>query len=75
MGTTRVWRLRGQHYRLEGGVCTYCGSKVLPRREVCPECRAQPSVGIPVEIVLSIPLFERRIPVPIAVRVNPPHRH
>jgi hypothetical protein len=75
MRALQIWRLRAHNYRLEGGMCTRCGSKVLPRREVCPECQAQPSVGIPVEVVLSVPLFERRIPVPIAVRVNPFHRY
>jgi hypothetical protein len=73
VGILQVWRLRAHHYRLEGGVCLRCGSKVLPRREVCPQCQAEPCVGIPVEIVSSIPLFERRVPVPIAVRVRPPH--
>jgi uncharacterized OB-fold protein len=30
--------LRNQRYSLVGEVCTTCGSKLFPPRDVCPEC-------------------------------------
>jgi hypothetical protein len=74
MRLPQVWRVRAHNYRLEGGVCKRCGSRALPSRVVCPECQAGPVVRIPVEIVPSLPLFERRIPVPVLVRVELPGR-
>jgi len=74
MQLPQVWRLRTHNYRLEGGACKYCGIKVLTRRAVCPECQGRLPVRIPIEIVSSVPLFERRIPVPVPVRIDPPDR-
>ncbi len=33
------WRLKGQRYRLEGEECPYCGFRIFPPRDVCPECK------------------------------------
>jgi uncharacterized protein len=33
------WRLREQRYQLIGSVCTKCGAKHFPPRQVCNECR------------------------------------
>ena len=34
------WRLNNQRYRLAGTVCSNCGAKFFPPREVCTECRS-----------------------------------
>ena len=41
MDLARNWRLKEQRYRLEGAVCSNCGAKFFPPREVCAECRSQ----------------------------------
>ncbi len=41
MDLARNWRLEAQRYRLEGSVCTECGTKFFPPREVCTECRSR----------------------------------
>jgi uncharacterized OB-fold protein len=38
MGIPRYWRLQSQRYSMVGEVCTECGSKLFPPRDVCPEC-------------------------------------
>ena len=38
MGIPQVWRLQNQNYKLVGEVCTHCGAKIFPPRDVCPEC-------------------------------------
>lgn len=40
MDLARHWRLKDQRYRLEGAVCTHCGARFFPPREVCSECRS-----------------------------------
>ena len=40
MDLARHWRLNDQRYRLEGTVCTTCGAKFLPPRNVCTECKS-----------------------------------
>ena len=42
MGIPQYWRLQQQNYRLVGEVCTRCGNRIFPPRDVCPEC-AQPA--------------------------------
>lgn len=42
MSIARHWRLNNQRYKLVGEVCTGCGSKIFPPRDVCPTC-AQPA--------------------------------
>ena len=34
----RHWRVKKQRYQLAGTVCSDCGNKMFPPREVCPEC-------------------------------------
>jgi uncharacterized OB-fold protein len=38
MNIPRHWRLQDQRYALVGEVCTRCGAKLFPPRDVCPEC-------------------------------------
>jgi uncharacterized OB-fold protein len=38
MGIPQYWRLQRQNYMLVGEVCTHCGVKLFPPRDVCPEC-------------------------------------
>jgi uncharacterized OB-fold protein len=38
MNIPRYWRLQDQRYALVGEVCTRCGAKLFPPRDVCPEC-------------------------------------
>jgi uncharacterized OB-fold protein len=38
MNLPRHWRLRQQRYSLVGEVCTTCGARLFPPRDVCPEC-------------------------------------
>lgn len=33
------WRLREQRYQLIGNVCSKCGTRFFPPRQVCTECR------------------------------------
>lgn len=40
MDLARNWRLKDQRYRMEGVVCTTCGAKFFPPREVCAECKS-----------------------------------
>lgn len=40
MDLARNWRLKDQRYRLEGAVCTACGAKFFPPRQVCSECKS-----------------------------------
>lgn len=39
MGVPQLWRLQQQNYKLVGEVCTRCGNKIYPPRDVCPECQ------------------------------------
>jgi uncharacterized OB-fold protein len=41
MDLARNWRLKDQRYRLEGAVCSNCGAKFFPPREICTECKSQ----------------------------------
>jgi len=38
MRIARNWRTRQQRYNLLGEVCTECGNKIFPPRDVCPHC-------------------------------------
>lgn len=38
MGLPTHWRLKNQRYNLTGEVCSKCGAKLFPPRDVCPEC-------------------------------------
>ncbi len=38
MSLPRYWRLQDQRYAMVGEVCTRCGAKLFPPRDVCPEC-------------------------------------
>jgi len=38
MRIARNWRTRPQRYSLVGEVCTQCGHKIFPPRDVCPHC-------------------------------------
>ncbi|MBC8450540.1 MAG: Zn-ribbon domain-containing OB-fold protein [Chloroflexi bacterium] len=38
MRIARNWRTRQQRYSLVGEVCTECGHKIFPPRDVCPHC-------------------------------------
>jgi uncharacterized OB-fold protein len=38
MNIPRHWRLQNQRYALVGELCTSCGAKLFPPRDVCPEC-------------------------------------
>jgi uncharacterized OB-fold protein len=38
MSIPRNWRLQQQRYRLEGEICEGCGAKIIPARDVCPDC-------------------------------------
>jgi len=38
MEIPRHWRLQNQRYSLVGEVCSRCGGKLFPPRDVCPEC-------------------------------------
>lgn len=38
MDIPRHWRLQKQRYGLTGEVCPHCEAKVIPPRDVCPEC-------------------------------------
>ncbi len=40
MDLARNWRLQDQRYRLEGAVCSTCGAKFFPPRQVCAECKS-----------------------------------
>ena len=40
MGVSQDWRLRKQRYLLMGEICSNCGHKLFPPRDVCPECGA-----------------------------------
>jgi uncharacterized OB-fold protein len=42
MGLPTHWRLKNQRYNLTGEVCSKCGAKLFPPRDVCPEC-SQPA--------------------------------
>ena len=41
MEIPRHWRLKAQHYRLEGLVCPNCGQHIFPSRPICSHCTAQ----------------------------------
>lgn len=34
----RYWRVRDPFYSLTGSVCTRCGAKHFPPRDICPAC-------------------------------------
>ncbi len=38
MEISRHWRLQKYRYGLIGEICSHCGLKVFPPRDVCPEC-------------------------------------
>ena len=38
MQVPRNWRVQKQRYSLVGEVCTQCGNKIFPPRDICPEC-------------------------------------
>lgn len=38
MEVSRNWRLQKQRYGLVGEICNYCGEKIFPPRDVCPNC-------------------------------------
>ena len=38
MEVPRNWRIQKQRYALVGEVCTHCGNKIFPPRDICPEC-------------------------------------
>jgi len=40
MEIPRHWRLKQQRYNLVGTVCSKCGEKYFPPRQVCPGCGA-----------------------------------
>jgi uncharacterized OB-fold protein len=40
MEIPRHWRLKEQRYNLVGTVCSKCGEKSFPPRQVCPQCGA-----------------------------------
>ena len=40
MEMPRHWRIKKQRYSLVGEVCTGCGNKIFPPRDICPECQA-----------------------------------
>ena len=40
MQTARHWRLQRHRYALVGEVCTRCGDRIFPARDVCPQCNA-----------------------------------
>ncbi len=41
MFPSRIWREKGQRYRLEASKCKKCGYIAFPPRLVCPECGAR----------------------------------
>lgn len=41
MDLARNWRLKDQRYRLAGNVCSSCGAKFFPPRQVCTECKSR----------------------------------
>lgn len=41
MFPSRIWREKGQRYRLEAGKCKTCGYIAFPPRLICPECGAR----------------------------------
>jgi hypothetical protein len=38
MNISRIWRLKAQHYRMEGSVCLGCGQGIFPPRPFCSGC-------------------------------------
>jgi len=38
MKAPKQWRVRNQRLGLVGEVCPYCGAKLFPPRDICPEC-------------------------------------
>ena len=38
MQVPQNWRIQKQRYALVGEVCTHCGNKIFPPRDICPEC-------------------------------------
>ncbi len=38
MQVPQNWRIQKQRYTLVGEVCTHCGNKIFPPRDICPEC-------------------------------------
>lgn len=41
MEIARHWRLKEQRYQLAGTLCSQCGRKSFPPREICPECHSE----------------------------------
>ncbi len=44
MDVPQHWRLRHERLSLTGRVCSECGEKLFPARDVCPNC-ARPESG------------------------------
>lgn len=38
MENARNWRIQKQRYSMIGEMCTSCGTKIFPPRDICPEC-------------------------------------
>ena len=41
MEIPRHWRLKEQRYNMIGTVCSQCGERSFPPRQVCPQCGAE----------------------------------
>ena len=52
---SKPWRINGEHLHLEGMVCSQCGTKAFPQREVCSTCGSD-QVG-PVELSAAGTLY------------------
>jgi uncharacterized OB-fold protein len=45
MEIPRHWRLKQERYKLVGGVCSHCETKIFPPREICPSCGNEVKAG------------------------------
>lgn len=41
MEISRHWRLQAQRYGLIGEVCPHCKVKIIPARDICPNCAGE----------------------------------